>query len=744
MDYVSKTWVSLALGLVIGSISAIGYHTYGVVLAVLAVLFWVKYTHCSRIQCCAVTAVALIAFVSIPDSTRSHNRLTSRATGMARIVGIHYGEAKTIITMKKSGLEGGILYGTTDKSDSYFVNQWVRMSGRMTKPASTASPGGFDALAWARTYGAIWQFRGEIHAIVNHRKDRSWHSRLVLFSRKKMDQGRHWYGRQVLKGLLLGDRRAIPEDALDAFQDTGTAHLLAVSGLHLGACSFAVWTLFCFLGQRLRMTYPHRLAGFASMVVTVLFLVIAQSPMSAKRAAVMICYGILGAMIGRPVPASRLVALAILIVLIPNPYLIKHPGFQFSFGAVIALVTLCRNFKGINAFIAVSFVASIATWPIQVWHFGTLCPWAPITNLVLTPLASLLVVPLGLLGLVLSPISQLPLDYAAALAEYFVSLTQTLAELTTGTMVVGRWPSPLFLILPVLLLTMGYPYIQLLSVVGLVYTGSVTVPPDHYVDFIPVGQGDSILLVSKKSAALIDAGPSSNASTIVGHLHRMGLSKLEWIAITHHHPDHFAGLPYLVRHLQVEQIKHLATNEVPDTWTQMVDQSPVLETLVAPIRSGDLGVGSLHVRAFRPTESRWVDENDRSIAFRVDGMTRSVLITGDLESFGELRLSHQGVGQIDILNLGHHGSRTSTGSAFLDALQPSLAVASCGAHNRYGFPHAKTLAELKERKIPILTTARDGLIRIHMGIGAQSVETYRSSIDSLGSGFDGHLRRISK
>ena len=79
------------------------------------------------------------------------------------------------------------------------------------------------------------------------------------------------------------------------------------------------------------------------MVVTILFLVIAQSPMSAKRAAVMICYGILGAMIGRPVPASRLVALAILIVLIPNPYLIKQPGFQFSFGAVIALVTLCRK-----------------------------------------------------------------------------------------------------------------------------------------------------------------------------------------------------------------------------------------------------------------------------------------------------------------------------------------------------------------------------------------------------------------
>jgi competence protein ComEC len=727
MDYISRSWVSLALGLSIGAIGAIGTANstiYVTILVLLAILFWLSIAHLSRLQICLFISAMLGTYYCAPSSKSVTDTGTLPAPRVAQIIHVHYTDTGAILTMENPAVDGGILYRLQGDTEELFVNRKVHLVGQISRTRPSQNPGGFDAQAWALTLGATWQFRGHIASIIPDSVQKSWRTRLTTLSRNQVSNGQHWYGRQVLKGLLLGDRTAVPNDALKAFKNTGTAHLLAVSGLHIGGCAWAVWALFCFLGQRFRLTYPHRLAGFVSILVTILFLMIAQAPLSAQRAAVMICYALVGGMIGRPVPSPRLVAMAVLVVLVPNPQLVTHPGFQFSFGAVIALVTLCRGFKGVKAWIAVAFIASIATWPIQVWHFGTLCPAAPLTNLILTPLASLIVVPVGLLGLALSPLTQLPLDFAAVLAEFLVSIADVFADWGAGVWVTGRWPSPIIALLPVLMLTVGYRYIQLLAMLTLTYAALVGMPPRHYVDFISVGQGDSILLVSDNRAALIDAGPSARASAIVGHLHRMGLARLEWVAITHHHPDHFAGLPFIMKHLDVGAIRHFPTRDLPKNWSLMVAQNNSLDQLARPIESGDTQLGSLHIRTYEPTKSRWVSENDRSVAFRVDGLSQSILLTGDLEGYGEFRLSQSLLGQIDILKLGHHGSRTSTSSQLVDLIRPRLAIASCGINNRYGFPHQDILYELVRREIPVLTTARDGLIRVDMGSASQAVKGY--------------------
>ena len=127
---------------------------------------------------------------------------------------------------------------------------------------------------------------------------------------------------------------------------------------------------------------------------------------------------------------------------------------------------------------------------------------------------------------------------------------------------------------------------------------------------------------------------------------------------------------------------------------------------------GDEVFGPLHLRFFEPLRAKWVSENDRSISVRVDGYKTSMLLTGDLEKIGERYLISQNPGSVDVLKAGHHGSRTSTHSALLDAVQPRSVIASLGSRNRHGFPHPEVIARLRKRHIPLYRTDTNGRIRI--------------------------------
>jgi beta-lactamase superfamily II metal-dependent hydrolase len=235
------------------------------------------------------------------------------------------------------------------------------------------------------------------------------------------------------------------------------------------------------------------------------------------------------------------------------------------------------------------------------------------------------------------------------------------------------------------------------------------------VEFLDVGQGDAVLIRSPEGkTALIDAGPSHE---VVNLLKGRGVTSIDVVAVSHHHADHYGGMDDVIREFHPRYF--LATNSSHTTPTYLKLLRLVRDSGMRAIAPADtarrIELGSVPLTVLpQPPEDRQ-DENDNSIGIRVQYGSFSVLLTGDSQSKGRAFWEARCPGLIQdctVLKLAHHGSRNGTDARWLGWVRPRLAVASLGAGNEYGHPHAQTLALLERRGIPLLRTDRDGTVTV--------------------------------
>ena len=242
------------------------------------------------------------------------------------------------------------------------------------------------------------------------------------------------------------------------------------------------------------------------------------------------------------------------------------------------------------------------------------------------------------------------------------------------------------------------------------------------VHFIDVGQGDCTLIVTEEKAVLIDAGEYEYGQKVCDYIKALGIKQLDLVIGTHPHSDHVGGLGTVLAQIRTTE---LMLPEVPD---ELVPTTSVYERLfdrmenhniagviAEPGLTYDLGSGAvLTVLGPVPEEERAIPYegiNDYSVVCRLDCGERSFLFTGDMEIIAEEDLMRAGADlSADVLKMGHHGSSTSSGKAFLDAVSPGIGVISCGAGNDYGHPHREIRAAIEERKMQSFRTDRQGSI----------------------------------
>lgn len=234
----------------------------------------------------------------------------------------------------------------------------------------------------------------------------------------------------------------------------------------------------------------------------------------------------------------------------------------------------------------------------------------------------------------------------------------------------------------------------------------------HYID---VGQGDSILIKSDDKAVLIDAGERGNAEAITSYLKQQNVTKLDYVIATHPHSDHIGSMAEVLSSFPVSNIimPKLSKSNTPTTKTY----ENLLKTiksqninLIAAVPGEKYQIGKAEMTVLAPLTDN-DDLNNMSVVTRVVYGNNSFLFTGDAEVKSENRiLESDAVLRSDVLKLGHHGSSTSSGDKFMNAVNPKLAVISCGKDNDYGHPHKETLELLKERKISYLRTDEAGSI----------------------------------
>jgi beta-lactamase superfamily II metal-dependent hydrolase len=234
-------------------------------------------------------------------------------------------------------------------------------------------------------------------------------------------------------------------------------------------------------------------------------------------------------------------------------------------------------------------------------------------------------------------------------------------------------------------------------------------------EILDVGQGDAVLIRSPEGkTALIDAGPSRD---VVATLRKQGVTSIDLLVVSHHHIDHYGGMAEVVRAFRPRVF--LASNSSHTTATYLKLLELVRDTGVRAIQPGSeprkIGLGSVVLTVFpQPPENKG-DENDNSIGIRLDYGDFSALLTGDSEARSRAfwrKNCPSLLKDVTVLKLAHHGSRNGTNAQWLDLTRPELAVASLGAGNDFGHPHAETLALLERRRIPLLRTDLDGTIAI--------------------------------
>lgn len=255
----------------------------------------------------------------------------------------------------------------------------------------------------------------------------------------------------------------------------------------------------------------------------------------------------------------------------------------------------------------------------------------------------------------------------------------------------------------------------------------------HYID---VGQGDSTLLQSDGKFALIDGGEYSESTGLISYLSSQGVEELEFIISTHPHSDHCGSLADVIRNFDTKTLICPAVESDTSAWEYTMDAADERGVSYTNPTPGDkFTVGSTTVTVFSPAaDAEYEDLNDYSIVCKAEYKDTAFLFTGDATKEVETSLLESGFDlSADILKCGHHGSYTSSSKKFIEAVNPSAAIISCGENNEYGHPHQDTLDTLAQRNIPVYRTDTEGTIVVSSNgekvyvstaeIATQAVET---------------------
>jgi competence protein ComEC len=523
----------------------------------------------------------------------------------------------------------------------------------------------------------------------------------------------------LLRALATGDRSQLPEELPALLRATGTSHLLAISGLHLGL----VAGLLGWLGTRLARALLRWRGRSHAWVVGALCMALgalaygqlAGWPVSAVRA----CWMLLGVgaalALGRGRDPRQLLGLAAFATVLGEPAMAATASWQLSFGALLGLVLLtprlvralppdlCWPLDRAARGAAATIAATLGTLPAAAWWFQELALYAVPANLVALPLVGMVATPGALLSVALPGLAG---ELAAAVACGALDLALGWLGLMRGPTLhpaVGPLGALALVALPLLA---RRPVLG--SLVALVVLGLRLRPRAWLViSFLAVGQGNAALVEWPDGRRwLVDGGPDRQA--VLHHLRRRGVRRLDVVAATHGHPDHIGGLAAVVEELEVDALWSPRPAR-PDEEDLTALLGAARARGVEPSFPGDPAIPALHpLDGWAP---RRPSANEESLVLLLAHGLHSILLTGDIEGQGEAALLPS-LGPVDVLGVPHHGSRSSSTDAFVQRLRPRVAVLSCGRDNRFGHPHPTVLGRYRAVDSLPLRTDLHGTVEI--------------------------------
>lgn len=630
------------------------------------------------------------------------------------------------------------------------------LSGTLELPSTSKNPNVFNYQQYLSTKQIYWIFN--VNALPSQNCQAT---SPTLFS--VMDQIRTVGMNYVSKyfpeptaslaiALLFGDQSSMNSELVTAYQKIGIVHLLAISGLQV---TLLTGVLF-YIGLRIGMVRENMITIL--IIFLPIYAILTGATPSVVRAVMMMLVILINLRWGsaRLNPLDAL-CYAFLIIVFCSPYLIYDIGFQLSFSACVALLLsapyIFTNEAGVSQLILTSYIAQLATLPIILVHFFEVSLLSIAANLLFVPFFSVFLTPFFFIVFVLHPILPFifnPLLWATNKLIMFVNDgINKLSGLPFHMIILGKPGKLLIILLSVAILVIFYKLEKdrfnrfqnsLLIVIPLVGIAVIqNWSPYGEVTFIDVGQGDAILikLPFNKGTYLIDTGgkPPVSGDTwqqkrsnfevgkdvIVPYLKSKGISTLDKLILTHGDMDHVGGASAVIEELTITEILLPKVKAQSDIEHEIIRKANQKGIPIHYVYEGkQWGDGESLFKVLAPSSSGVkLDKNNQSIVLfaKIGGL--SWLFTGDLEEIGEMELAENyPFLDVDVLKVGHHGSKTSSSEEFLQQFQPEIAVISVGKNNRYSHPHDIVLTRLASHRMTIYRTDKNGAISYFFKRGA--------------------------
>jgi len=587
---------------------------------------------------------------------------------------------------------------------------------KLSAPHGSANPGGFDyeAWLWRQGIGATGYIKAaRACAATRAMPIGRLRERVVAAIATALDAHPM---RGIIEALTVGVTMRISDAQWQVFRHTGTSHIVAISGWHIGLV--AGWLLF--IGRWLLLRLPRPvpalpLAALAALIGAGAYAMLAGLALPTLRALVMLAVALAALLYTRTISFSRILALAALVVVLWHPVAVLAPGFWLSFGAVAWIVYLVRvRPRGRRSlFLWLQFGLALGLAPLTLYLFSQASLVSPLVNALILPLAGLFL-PLLLLSVLLlllwpalgTPLLQYGADVLAAgwslLAHMAAWPLAAIAQSAPGLLAValallgvallfaprglpGRWLGAI-LLLP-LLLSWRPP--------------GQTIPAGGYqLVVLDVGQGLAAVVQTRNHVLVYDTGPAyrtgfnAGSAIVVPYLRQARLKTVDRLLVSHGHNDHIGGAAALQQLVPVRHYSGAGGTR--------------------PCQSGQSwhwdGVDFEILHPLEPNPD--LSENNGSCVLRVSGPGGVTLLAGDIEREVEQALVQRAATALaaDIVVVPHHGSATSSTAAFVAATAPAYALIPSGWHNRWDFPAAEVVARYREQGAQVFATADSGAL----------------------------------
>lgn len=645
----------------------------------------------------------------------------------------------------------------------------IIVKGNFEEASRARNEGGFDYKQYLKSkniYGIITIDKEDISFIKKNNVDviNLLANKVSNSMKIKIEQNLSNETSQLLSGILIGNKSNLQKEIQEDFKNSSLSHVLAISGMHVSYVMLGITFAIS------KIKFSKKVSKIITILILLFFIILTGKTASVTRACFMSSYIILASMFHKKAHVLTSISISLLIILIINPYFILDIGLQLSYGGTVGIVLIYPILKKhknkkedksrkvkkiiykikdkIIDTILITISANLIIFPIVLFHYNTMSFTFIISNLLISPIIGIIII-LGFISVfvsyIISPISKIMFFVLQMFLNLLIQIAHFCAELPLSKV---YFPTPKIYVIILYYLFLTYIilvknkiiaakkinkkiFISFMIIVIILNLILNFIPKTFTISFIDVGQGDSMLVSTPKGKnILIDGGGSRDEATfdvgrqtLIPYLLNRGITKLDYILISHFDSDHVGGILSVLEELKVEKVI-ICKQEENENYKKFKEIIKNKKIKVYIVKKGDkLKIEeNISLNILWPKDERIKENaiNNNSIVAKLNYQNFSILLTGDIEKVAENEIlkeyKNSNILNANILKVAHHGSKSSSITEFLEKVKPQIALIGVGEKNTFGHPNDGVLKRLENLNTKIYRTDEKGEITIKINL----------------------------